>query len=1529
MPPRTPVPPRSTPGRSTPPHRRRRSRRSRATRATTALRASLHGQRAGEPVSSASRRGRLRAVRLRRRATRGLADGSHTFAVRASDPAGNHRGRDELHLDDRHRRSDSRRSRAKPTDPSNDCSPSFPSRRARSAAASSASSTAARSRRARRRRTTPASPTARTPSRQCHRSGRQPERGGDLHLAIDTVSPTATITGKPSNPSNRTSPSFSFTANESWRRFHCKLDEALRGRASRRSCYLAFAAGRAHIRRQGDGQGGQHGHRGGVHLDVDTIAPTVSITQKPSDPSNDELPELHASPQARAEAPSSAGWTARRSLPAPRPRGTPNLAEVTHTFVVKATDSAGNTGPEKRHDVDDRYDPADRLDHLRPDRPEQRQVTDLRVRLRRGRAASPASSMRDRSRRARRRRTTASTLADGSHTFVVRPTDLAGNVGASVSLAWTIDTTAPIAAVTQRPANSTNDSSPTFAFTSVDATAVSSAGSTRAASRRAARRRATRPSPTASTPSRSRQPTPPATPGSRRSSTGRSTPSLRRRRSQPSRMPDQQQHADLPFTSNEPGSTLRSAVSRTAGLPPAPRPTSYPSLPDGVAQVHGPGHRRGRKHEPRTCVYAGRSTPSRRRRPSASQATRAATSRRPTSPSRRRGRQYLLSAGSTAGAFAPCTSPKPHSSLAHGAHTFAVKATDKAGNTGSEAAYTWTIDTAAPTAAITQKPAALSNDNSPTFSFTASQAGSYVRLQAGRGRLRYVRLPEGIHRCPRRPPHVRRQGDRPGRQHERGDELHVDGRHRRAGDAAHRQAERPEQRHHADLLVRGRRGGSTFACKLDAGAFSPVRFADDPRHPLAPGPHTFSVRATDPAGNPGPPASHTWTIDTDGADDHDHAESGDPATPRAPSFSFTASETGSLFSCRLDGAAVRAMCDTAQTTPGSATARIPSRFGQPTERATSAPPPPTRGRSTPPPRRTSINAKPNDPSNETVGELLVLRQRDRKHLRLPARRGGIRAPASRRKTSATSVRRQPYLRRQGDRRARQHRAGGELQLADRHDRTDGLDRGEAQESEQREVRRASSSRPARPAVAFACRLEQGGFAPCVSPKSYGVLIDGRHDLRRAGDRCRRQPGRCSHLHLDDRHVGPTTAITAKPANPSNSTSPSFSFTSNEDATFVCLLDGSAARLHLAGGYSGLQDGPHAFSVRATDAAGNTGADTSHSWTIETLRSDGGVDVRPSGLSNSSAASFSFAADEPSAFDCKVDDRSFEPCSSPVTYHGLADGGHAFLVRASDAVGNLSAQVAHAWTIDTSGAPRRPSSRRRSPAGRRPRRPSRSRQAKAGASSAGSTARRSRSARRRSTTRVSAGRATSSRCGRSTRREHRSHTVAPRVADRGAVVRPAVCASHPEGRSEGHAAAAPRLAAGESRAVLQRAGLPGPPEGSHRVAHEARGSNSRPAGRTLGARSSCSPAATAGTSGPGTELRPRVGTGSCLVKAPSSSPAAQGAERSTSGPVRAGFPSPGSAVTLSTGTRPGPRQQRSGRGPGRVVPTLPGVVAYWS
>jgi len=58
-------------------------------------------------------------------------------------------------------------------------------------------------------------------------------------------------------------------------------------------------------------------------------------------------------------------------------------------------------------------------------------------------------------------------LAAGAHTFSVRGTDKAGNVGQPASVTWTYvppDTTAPVVAITGGPSGSTTETSATFAF---------------------------------------------------------------------------------------------------------------------------------------------------------------------------------------------------------------------------------------------------------------------------------------------------------------------------------------------------------------------------------------------------------------------------------------------------------------------------------------------------------------------------------------------------------------------------------------------------------------------------------------------------------------------------------------------------------------------------------------------------------------------------------------------------------------------------------------------------------------------------------------------------------------------------------------------------------------------------------------------------------------------------------------------------------------------------------------------------------
>ena len=68
----------------------------------------------------------------------------------------------------------------------------------------------------------------------------------------------------------------------------------------------------------------------------------------------------------------------------------------------------------------------------------------------------------------------------------------------------------------------------------------------------------------------------------------------------------------------------------------------------------------------------------------------------------------------------------------------------------------------------------------------------------------------------------------------------------------------------------------------------------------------------------------------------------------------------------------------------------------------------------------------------------------------------------------------------------------------------------------------------------------------------------------------------------------------------------------------------------------------------------------------------------------SSVTFTFSASEGGArFECSLDGAAFVPCSSPASYSGLADGVHAFAVRARDPAGNVDQTPdTRTWTVDT-------------------------------------------------------------------------------------------------------------------------------------------------------------------------------------------------------------------------------------------------------
>ena len=218
---------------------------------------------------------------------------------------------------------------------------------------------------------------------------------------------------------------------------------------------------------------------------------------------------------------------------------------------------------------------------------------------------------------------------------------------------------------------------------------------------------------------------------------------------------------------------------------------------------------------------------------------------------------------------------------------------------------------------------------------------------------------------------------------------------------------------------------------------------------------------------------------------------------------------------------------------------------------------------------------------------------------------------------------------------------------------------------------------------FECRLDAGAFAPCTSPRGYTGLADGAHTFRvKATDNAGNAGSEASYGWTIDTSA-PTTTITQKPASSSSTSSATFAFAASEGgSSLACRLDnGSFSSCASPKTYTDLSDGPHAFAVRATDAAGNTGPDVAYGWTIETRSPTAAVTLAPVSMSNTRSATFGFSADEPATFECNLDQGGFQPCSSPALYQGLGDGPHTFAVRPRDSVGNIGAPASYSWRID--------------------------------------------------------------------------------------------------------------------------------------------------------------------------------------------------------------------------------------------------------
>ena len=636
------------------------------------------------------------------------------------------------------------------------------------------------------------------------------------------------------------------------------------------------------------------------------------------------------------------------------------------------------------------------------------------------------------------------------------------------------------------------------------------------------------------------------------------------------------------------------------------------------------------------------------------------------------------------GAFAACVSPKTYGPLADGEHSFQLRGSDQAGNVATTVTHTWTIATVQPLTTIDSAPPTYSDSHTATFTFSTATSGSTFKCQLDSLEVEncaspktYDSLAEGSHTFQVRAiDPALNEGSLIGHTwtvDTTAPAASIETKPASLGNATN-----------ASFTFTANESAATFRCKLDAGAFAAC-VSPKPYSALADGTHTFSVEAIDRAGNVGAAATYAWTVDTAAPDTTITTNPPPASSSPAASFSFTGTEAGSSFECRLDGQewapclAPRGYSGLADGTHTFSVRAIDGALNVDPTPATL-----TWIVDTIPPD-TTIATKPPTLTNLATASFTFT--------------------ASEAATFECKLDLETDFGACGASKAYSSLADGRHDLAVRaRDTAGNLDSSPASYTwtvdtvaPQTTIATAPPSQSAsglasftfnssEPGSSFECKVDAGAYTACSSPKSYS-LVDGLHTFEvRATDPAANTDATADAYSWRIDTAEPDTTITSAPSGSVRTRDATVLFSSPDaGVTFECKLDTdsfapcSSPRL-----YSGLSEAAHRFEVRARDGAGNLDLSPADAvWIVDVTQPETSIVAGPESVTSSPDATFTFSSNESAVtYECKLDTGQFAACASPKGYAGLSAGAHRVEVRAIDAAGNIDASAAaFSWTID--------------------------------------------------------------------------------------------------------------------------------------------------------------------------------------------------------------------------------------------------------
>ncbi|WP_082282730.1 Ig-like domain-containing protein [Myxococcus hansupus] len=1131
---------------------------------------------------------------------------------------------------------------------------------------------------------------------------------------VDTVAPDTSIVTGPSGLTNSASATFTFGSNESNVTYQCALDGGAFAACTNPSTFSGLSQGSHTLRvRAVDAAGNIDATPASRTWTVDTVAPDTTLVSGPSGTTSSSSATFtftaNESPATYECSLDGAAFTACTS-----PANLSNLADGSHTFAVRARDAAGNVDAT----------PATRTWTVDTTPPDTTLVSGPSGTVSTANATfaftateSPATfecSLDGATFTACTSPQAYTGLAEGSHTFAVRARDAAGNVDSTpATRTWTVDTVAPETSFASTPPLVSNSADATFDFSSNESNVTYECRLDGAPLFTACTDPQTFPELAqgshtlqvrAVDAAGNVDPTPAVytwtidtiAPDTTLSGGPTGTTAAT--------------DATFSFTANESPATFECSLDG-APFTTCTAPVTYTGLADGSHTLRV-----------RAVDAAGNIDPTPASRTWTVDTTAPETSftSTPAAVSNSASATFGFTSNESpvtyecsldGATFAACATPQTFTGLADGEHTLAVRARDAVGNVdASPATYTWTIDTTAPNTSIVSGPPALTNSDGATFTFSASESGVTYECSldgatyaACTNPVTFTGLADGSHTLTVRAVDAAGNVDPTPATHT----WTVD-----TTPPSTSITTSPAAITNATSATFGFASDSspvTYECSLDGAAFAacanPVTFSS-----LGQGSHTLAVRAVDAAGNVDPtPATHTWTVDTAAPDAPviTAPANGVSVPTQQPVISGTA-EPGTVVTVTVDGnvlgsAPVDANGDWTFTPPapldqGSHTVTVTSTDAAGNVSDPSAPT--TFTVDTVAPDAPEITAPGDGTTLATATPVFEGTSEPYAQVTVTVD-GEVIGTVTANGDGLWSIT-APDALDEGPHtvEATATDAAGNTSEATSHDFVIDLSTPETYiDSGPAAFTRDTSAsfvlRTENGGVAFECSLDGGPFTACTSPAVFSGLTEGPHTLavRAVNALGTVDPSPATYAWTVDR-VAPTAPSVVSPANGDTvgTATPTLTGTGEPHSQIYVEVDGVTYGPILVDGdgdwtYTlpqALPEGPVSLSVVSVDAAGNTSEPTAHGFIVDLTPPDTFIDSGPALITRETSATFELRAEGGAVgFECSLDGASFTACTSPVSYTGLADGEHLFLVRAFDAVGNVDATPAeYTWTVDT-------------------------------------------------------------------------------------------------------------------------------------------------------------------------------------------------------------------------------------------------------